>query len=348
MTRIRRSITHWTGGGGRASPLDKKHYHRITEFDGTIVDGNEEIADNIVTSDGDYAAHTLNLNTASAGFAMAGMLDAKEIPFDPGPSPITEKQFEAHCRMLAEFHTANGIPVTRETCLTHAEVEPTLGVKQQGKWDLTRLPFKPDIRGALPVGDYMRERVLSYGSIKPPEVTNRPVLRQGTKGAFVLDLQMLLATLGFFPGRKDGEFGPLTKEAVVAFQSAHDLKADGVVGPVTWDRLMKAEPKPMRAVNLQDLREAGSRTVQQADLIQKVLVGAGGLTGLATVMEEITTKGPETLAQADTLFTLATTLLDEHWPLLILLGAAGAVWAAVRKIKAARLDDAKTGANLRR
>ena len=53
---MRRIICHWTAGSGTASGVDREHYHRLVEQDGTIVTGTEAIEDNIVTSDGDYAA----------------------------------------------------------------------------------------------------------------------------------------------------------------------------------------------------------------------------------------------------------------------------------------------------
>lgn len=353
MAGIVRSITHWTGGGGRASALDKKHYHRITEYDGTVVEGNEEIADNIVTADDDYAAHTLNLNTGSAGFSMAGMAGAIESPFSAGSAPINERQFEAHCRMLADFHASMAIPVTRETCLTHAEVEPTLGVKQRGKWDLTRLPFKLELRGAIPVGDYMRERVKSYMPASPVTeiATNRPILREGARGAFVLDLQILLADAHVFSGKRDGQFGPLTKAAVAAFQTRNGLKADGVVGPLTWAALMEPAILPERDVSLDDLRERGSQTIKSADLAQNAILGGTGVAAIGSTLEALTSaseKATGAAGQLEGLLGMGTSLIRLYWPLLLALGLGAVVWYALARVKRARLEDARTGANLKR
>ena len=56
----------------------------------------------------------------------------------------------------------------------------------------------------------------------------RPTLRQGDKGEAVADLQRALKLVA------DGDFGPGTKKAVVAFQKAHGLFADGIAGRATW------------------------------------------------------------------------------------------------------------------
>jgi len=49
----------------------------------------------------------------------------------------------------------------------------------------------------------------------------------------VLKLQSRLKTLGYYQGNLDGDFGPLTRGAVVSFQSNNGLVVDGVVGPAT-------------------------------------------------------------------------------------------------------------------
>jgi hypothetical protein len=66
-----------------------------------------------------------------------------------------------------------------------------------------------------------------------PVVTKPPVLRKGSKGAAVRELQALLKTA------IDGDFGKKTVAAVMAFQKSNKLKADGVVGQTTWAALEK-------------------------------------------------------------------------------------------------------------
>src|SRR4029077_18537819 len=56
-------------------------------------------------------------------------------------------------------------------------------------------------------------------------------LQEGASGAQVVTLQTKLKAMGFSPGLIDGNFGPGTEAAVLAFQKSQGLLADGVVGP---------------------------------------------------------------------------------------------------------------------
>jgi putative chitinase len=67
-----------------------------------------------------------------------------------------------------------------------------------------------------------------------------PVLKQGSSGPDVQDLQQKLEALGFDPNGTDGNFGPGTKAAVIAFQQSKGLQADGVAGPATIAALQAA------------------------------------------------------------------------------------------------------------
>src|ERR1043166_5099442 len=67
-----------------------------------------------------------------------------------------------------------------------------------------------------------------------------PVLKQGSSGPGVLDLQQKLKDLGFDPNGIDGNFGPGTEAAVVAFQQSKGLQADGIAGPATMAALQPA------------------------------------------------------------------------------------------------------------
>jgi hypothetical protein len=54
----------------------------------------------------------------------------------------------------------------------------------------------------------------------------------------VANLQTALNAVGFSAGTVDGSFGPNTQVAVVAFQEAHGLTPDGIVGQQTRDALV--------------------------------------------------------------------------------------------------------------
>jgi hypothetical protein len=66
------------------------------------------------------------------------------------------------------------------------------------------------------------------------------VLREGSQGAEVTKLQENLQKLGFYSSQIDGQFGPRTKQAVIAFQKSQQLTADGIVGERTWAKLKEA------------------------------------------------------------------------------------------------------------
>ena len=68
-----------------------------------------------------------------------------------------------------------------------------------------------------------------------------PVLKKGSNDPAVRDLQEALKALGYDPGPVDGVFGAKTESAVVKFQQAKGIAADGVVGRVTWINIDEAD-----------------------------------------------------------------------------------------------------------
>ena len=70
---------------------------------------------------------------------------------------------------------------------------------------------------------------------------SEPVLRRGSTGEAVRELQQALKGLGYDPGPVDGQFGARTEDAVKAFQTAQGIAADGIVGDVTWINIDEAD-----------------------------------------------------------------------------------------------------------
>ncbi|NJO59692.1 MAG: hypothetical protein HC836_15715 [Richelia sp. RM2_1_2] len=67
-------------------------------------------------------------------------------------------------------------------------------------------------------------------------------LRVGSKGDSVRSLQLLLNQRGYTVD-VDGVFGDESEDAIIDFQTKAKLNADGVVGEMTWNALLKNEVK---------------------------------------------------------------------------------------------------------
>ena len=122
-----------------------------------------------------------------------------------------------------------------------------------GNWLYSQLPrLRSDVRKRLtsPVDDYLRE---------------------GSTGAKVKELQQQLKAKGFNPGPIDGIFGSGTVQAVISFQKFHGLKADGVVGPTTWQALTSTPTQKEElptAVNLLETYKFYRGLTHQNDAIE--------------------------------------------------------------------------------
>lgn len=67
-----------------------------------------------------------------------------------------------------------------------------------------------------------------------------PLIRQGSRGVYVLIAQDNLNTVGYRTGGLDGIFGAATRSAVISYQRRVGLAADGIVGCNTWRSLQES------------------------------------------------------------------------------------------------------------
>ncbi|MFF4582139.1 peptidoglycan-binding protein [Streptomyces sp. NPDC001373] len=86
---------------------------------------------------------------------------------------------------------------------------------------------------------YQHDRSLAADGIVGPDTWHALItnVRTGDKGPAVQAVQRLL-TANSHSHSVDGAFGQGTTQAVTAFQTEHQLTADGIVGPDTWSALV--------------------------------------------------------------------------------------------------------------
>ena len=103
------------------------------------------------------------------------MKDAIEDPFDAGPAPMLECQWNTMTNLIGQLCLKYRINVAPETVLGHGEVFETLGNPQDGKWDPLCLPWQSEL-SKQDVGRKLRRDVLAamirQSIILPPKSDN--------------------------------------------------------------------------------------------------------------------------------------------------------------------------------
>lgn len=165
---MKRIHWHWTAGAPGINPKESDSYNFVITWpDGEVVPCVPVERQIPPLVNGAYAAHTKGANSWAIGISIDAMAGAKERPFSAGEYPITEKQVQALVKLSHDLGKKYGIPVTPETMLTHAEVQPVLGIKQNQKWDITWLPGMAIPNDPVAVGNKLRAMVKTAGIPQP-------------------------------------------------------------------------------------------------------------------------------------------------------------------------------------
>mgnify|MGYP001952708915 CR=1 FL=1 len=123
------------------------------------------------------------------------------------------------------------------------------------------------------VGPSTWNAIFGSGTTSRGSTGKHSTLKQGSRGDEVKLLQQLLKNKGYYSGSIDGIFGSGTKNAVVQFQRAAGLSADGIVGAKTWAALEQNGTSPSRGSSsgsISELLKKGSRGAAVSELQTKL------------------------------------------------------------------------------
>lgn len=105
------------------------------------------------------------------------------------------------------------------------------------------------------------------------------MLRAGSRGADVRELQVLLRRAGFHV-EPDGDFGPATENALRRFQATVAIEVDGVAGPQTLDALARYKQEPAE--------EPGTVPVTKVEEVRDAAkFGGGGAIAVETARQSV-------------------------------------------------------------
>ncbi|MGW4231065.1 N-acetylmuramoyl-L-alanine amidase [Streptomyces sp. NPDC004980] len=186
----------------------------------------------IRSSDGEITQMVRDANTAwHAKSANASSLGIEHEGFVDDPSWFTDSMYRSSAALTAYLCDRYGIPKDRSHVIGHSEAPGNDHTDPGVNWNWT---YYMQLVGGS--GGGSGSDGLSFSSYATQ--------KSGSSGAQVKAVQKLLNDQGYAAGAVDGSFGPATKSAVQAFQTARGLTADGTVGPKTWTALLSAGTTP--------------------------------------------------------------------------------------------------------
>jgi len=160
------------------------------------------------------------------------------------------------------------------------------------------------------------------------------LLRMGSKGARVRELQALLVRAGYVV-KIDGDFGITTREQLRLFQKASNLTADGIYGPQTETALSafrqaaSDQPGKQKLLDISAVKKGGVAAVIAAASPEAISTAKTSLEGAAA---QIVGAGVQSVA-IDYLVSGLTVAAG-------LLGAAGVAYAVYGWVKSQKTTEA--------
>lgn len=211
--RVHKEENGWSGIG----------YHYFIRKDGSVYKGRP---DNVI------GAHCLGHNTNTLGICFEGDYEAETMPTE---------QLQSGQELIAylkDKYQINNIGKHKDYMSTDCPGKnfPFMDIVQSPK-EIQSGPIQDIIDNWV----YRLQGVTgsTQDSIPGPITLSKcPFLRIDRTGEVVKLLQERLRSLGFDCGTIDGYFGNKTRQAVINFQIANGLLADGLVGPKTWSVLL--------------------------------------------------------------------------------------------------------------
>lgn len=206
-------IIHHMAGTGSADDVHRIHvnkgwtgigYNFFVRLDGKIYRGRP------IDKAG---AHTTNYNSVSVGICFEGNYETTKT--------MPEAQKKAGKELVSYLKG----------------LYPSAVVKKHRDLNSTACPGKH-----FPFDEITSGKATTQTTTKAAKTANvsMPIIQKGSEGYAVKTAQRLLVALGFSCGKSgiDGDFGTATHTAVVNFQKKNGLDADGIIGGMTWNKLL--------------------------------------------------------------------------------------------------------------